>query len=125
MGISGVLWNTKILVVRAGFNSNLGGYLQDDDAAAAVIYAADMGADVINISWGDVEYSPIIAYAINYAYRSGSIVICAAGNEGSSAEHLVTYPAKLANTISVGAVDNQKRLASFSSYGSSIDLVAP
>ena len=125
MGVSGVLWNTKILVIRAGFNSNLGGYLQDDDAAAAVIYAADMGADVINISWGDVEYSPIIAYAINYAYREGTIVICAAGNEGSSAEHPVTYPAKLANTISVGAVDNQKRLASFSSYGSALDLVAP
>lgn len=125
-GIAGVLWDVDMLIVRAGFGvMGGGGYLQDDDAAAAVIYAADMGADVINISWGDVNYSPIIAYAVNYAYRKGSILVCAAGNEGAEEDHPVTYPAKLATTISVGAVDSQKRLASFSSYGSNIDLVAP
>jgi len=70
-GISGICWTANLLVMRAGFRTegSSGGYLQDDDAAAAIIYAADMGADVINLSWGDVNFSQIIADACNYAMK--------------------------------------------------------
>ena len=52
IGVCGVNWNVKLLAVRAGFRTtDSAGFLQDDDAAAAIIYAADMGAQVINLSW--------------------------------------------------------------------------
>jgi subtilisin family serine protease len=114
IGISGVCWNIKLLPVRAGFKTTGGGgYLQDDDAAAAIIYAADMGASVMNLSWGDTAYSAIIADACSYAYTHGVSIVASAGNEPGP--NLV-YPAKLACTISVGAIDPYKTLAGFSSY---------
>ncbi|MCD6181800.1 MAG: S8 family peptidase [Candidatus Cloacimonetes bacterium] len=126
LGVSGINWQAKILMLRAGFKTTNGqGFLQDDDAAAALIYAADMGANVINLSWGDTNYSPIIADACNYAYLHGCIIVASAGNEGATAAHVVTYPARLSTTIAVGAVDNANSLSSFSSYGPQIDVVAP
>ena len=124
LGISGICWNTKILPIRCGFQtiSGMGGYLQDDDAAAGIIYAADMGASVINCSWGSEYFSQIIADACFYAYDKGSIVVVSSGNTG---EFGVWYPAKFSYTISVGAVDENKYLAPFSTYGSQLDLVAP
>jgi subtilisin family serine protease len=121
-GIAGVCWNVKMMILRSGFNTALGGYLQDDDAAAALFYAADMGADIISISWGDNNFSPIIADACQYAYNKGSIIVAAAGNDASAP---IVYPARLSTTIAVGAVDANNRLASFSSYGPNMDLVAP
>lgn len=124
-GVSGISWNSKLLIIRSGFKTIDGGYLQDDDAAAGIIYAADMGADVINLSWGDTNYSQIIADACSYAYNKGSIIVAAAGNEGATVEHQVVYPAQLSTTLAIGAVDRYKNLASFSSYGPQIDIVAP
>ncbi|MCK4979480.1 MAG: S8 family serine peptidase, partial [Candidatus Delongbacteria bacterium] len=124
-GVSGISWNSKLLIIRSGFKTLDGGYLQDDDAAAGIIYAADMGADVINLSWGDTNYSQIIADACYYAYNKGSIIVVAAGNEGATSSHQVVYPAQLSTTLAIGAVDRYKNLASFSSYGPQLDLVAP
>ncbi|MBT3756052.1 MAG: S8 family serine peptidase, partial [Candidatus Cloacimonetes bacterium] len=89
VGITGISWNSKLLIIRSGFKTLNGGYLQDDDAAAGIIYAADMGAGVINLSWGDTNYSQIIADACYYAYNKGSIIVVAAGNEGAMVEHQV------------------------------------
>lgn len=123
IGISGACWNVRIMPLRAGFRTTSGtGFLQDDDAAAAVIYGADMGASVMNLSWGDATYSPIIADACNYAYEKGVTLVASAGNDPGP---YLSYPAKLASVISVGAVDQYKNLAGFSSYGAELDLVAP
>jgi len=123
IGIAGVAWNVRIMPLRAGFRTAQGsGYLQDDDAAAALIYAADNGCHVINMSWGDPNYSPIIADACDYAYEKGVILIASAGNDPGPN---LSYPAKLSNVISVGAVNKFKNLAGFSSYGVDLDLVAP
>ena len=122
-GIGGICWNVSLLPIRAGFKTIDGmGYLQDDGAAAGIIYAADMGAEIINISWGDVNFSQIIADACDYAAQKGVVIVASAGNEGCG---VITYPGKLASTISVGAVDKTKELTSFSSFGSQLDLVAP
>ena len=122
-GVCGICWNTKLLVIRSGFRTVDGaGYLQDDDAAAGIIYAVDMGADVLNLSWGDTEFSQIIADACYYAHEKGTIVVVAAGNTG---EAEIMYPARLSTTISVGSVDKYLELASFSSYGPNLDVVAP
>lgn len=123
LGIAGICWKVKILPIRAGFKTRLGGgYLEDDDAASAIIYAADRGVQVLNLSWGDLNYSPIIAAACQYAYDKGVIIIASAGNTPGSQ---IYYPARLATTIAVGAIDNQKQLAGFSSYGEGLDIVAP
>lgn len=123
IGIAGVAWNVKLLPVRAGFRTTQGaGYLQDDDAAAAIIYAADMGCHVINMSWGDPNYSPIIGDACQYAYDKGVTLIASAGNDPGP---YLSYPSKLSTVISVGAVNKNRNIAGFSSYGVDMDLVAP
>ncbi len=123
-GIAGICWEVNILTIRAGFKTadGLSGVLQDDDAAAGIIYAADMGADVINLSWGDNVYSPIIADACEYAYNLGSVVVVSAGNTASSG---LMYPARLSHTISVGAVDAQGNRFWQSSFGEFLDIMAP
>ncbi|HPT72061.1 MAG TPA: S8 family serine peptidase [Candidatus Cloacimonadota bacterium] len=123
IGIAGINWNCRLMVMRAGFRTTEGsGYLQDDDASSAIIYAADMGCEVVNMSWGDTNYSPIIADACQYAYDKGLILVASAGN---SPEPVLSYPARLSTVISVGAVDINKNLAGFSSFGPDLDLVAP
>ncbi len=123
IGVAGIMNNCQLLVIRAGFRTTEGyGYLQDDDSAAAIVYAADMGADVINLSWGDTNYSDIIADACQYAYDHGAIIVASAGNDPVAG---LSYPAKLSTTISVGAVDENNNQAGFSSFGPNLDLVAP
>jgi len=123
IGVTGVCWNVRIMPLRAGFRTTTGsGYLQDDDAAAAIIYAADNGCNVINMSWGDPNYSAIIADACQYAYDRGVVLVASAGNDAGPT---LNYPAKLSTVISVGAINKYRALAGFSSYGSDLDLVAP
>ncbi|MBN2460240.1 MAG: S8 family serine peptidase [Candidatus Cloacimonetes bacterium] len=122
-GVAGICWHARILVIRAGFKTVDGvGYLQDDDAAAGIIYAADMGADVVNVSWGDDTFSQIIGDACSYAYQKGTIIVASSGNTYGPG---IMYPAYLSTTISVGSVDHFFQRASFSSYGPQLDLVAP
>ncbi len=123
VGVSGVCWSVKLLPLRAGFRTTSGtGFLQDDDAAAAIIYGADMGCSVMNLSWGDANYSAIIADACQYAYERGIVLVASAGNDPGP---YLSYPAKLSCVISVGAIDPYRNLAGFSSYGQELDLVAP
>ncbi|MBW6514523.1 MAG: S8 family serine peptidase [Candidatus Syntrophosphaera sp.] len=123
IGVTGVAWNVKIMPIRAGFRTTTGaGYLQDDDAAAAIIYAADNGCHIINMSWGDPEYSPIIGDACQYAYDKGVTLVASAGNDPGP---YLSYPAKLSTVISVGAINRTRTIAGFSSYGMDMDLVAP
>lgn len=122
-GGCGVCWNVSIMPIRAGFRTTAGqGFLQDDDAAAAIIYAADNGCHVLNLSWGDPNYSPIIGDACHYAHSKGVTLVASAGNDPGP---ILSYPAKLSNVISVGAINRNRNLAGFSSYGPDLDLVAP
>ena len=123
IGVTGVAWNVRLMPIRAGFRTTQGqGYLQDDDAAAAIIYAADNGCHVVNMSWGDANYSPIIGDACLYAYNKGVTLVASAGNDPGP---YLSYPAKLSCVIAVGAVNRNRNLAGFSSYGPDLDLVAP
>ena len=123
IGVAGVAWNVKIMPIRAGFRTTTGqGFLQDDDAAAAIIYAADNGCHVVNMSWGDPNYSPIIGDACEYAFSRGVTLVASAGNDPGPN---LSYPAKLSSVISVGAVNRSGNIAGFSSYGMDMDLVAP
>lgn len=123
VGVAGVAWNVKLMPIRAGFRTTAGqGTLQDDDAAAALIYAADNGCQVINMSWGDPSYSPIIGDACDYAYSKGVTLVASAGNDPGP---YLSYPAKLSSVIAVGAINKSMNIAGFSSYGIDMELVAP
>ena len=122
IGISGVASNARVMALRAGFNLPSGGYLEDDDLAAAILYAVDNGARVINMSWGDPRGAPVLRDVIRYAEIAGVVLVAAAGNEGEDA---VFYPARFSQTIAVGASTPKGQVLAFSNYGPSIELVAP
>lgn len=125
IGIAGVSWNAKIMPLRflgvtgAGFTS---------DAVAAINYAAQNGANVINASWGSTQSSASLRLAIEHARNAGVLFIAAAGNNGTNNETTHYYPSDydLDNIISVAATTQNDALASFSNYGAtSVDVGAP
>jgi thermitase len=117
-GIAGIAPNARILPLRVLNTQGLGLY---SDVAAAIVYAADNGAQIINLSLGGVNRSTTLESAIDYAISKGVIVIAAAGNTGSA----VMFPASYAPVIAVGSIDQTLERSSFSSYGPEIDILAP
>ena len=122
IGIAGIAWQCRLMPLRASFKYSVGGYLQNDDVAAAIVYAADNGARVINMSWGDTVNAFIIEDAIAYADAQGCILIAAAGNAASVGSW---YPAGLETVISVAALGAEKQLSGISNFGATIDIAAP
>jgi subtilisin family serine protease len=122
VGMVGIAPQARLMALRAGFRTSGGAFLEDDDIAAAIVYATDNGAEIVNMSWGDPRPSPLIRDVIRYAYEREVTLVAAAGNEGESK---LFYPASLGETIAVGASDDGDRRASFSNFGENLDLLAP
>ena len=81
IGISGIARNCKVMALRAGTSLNSGGTgLQDSKSSAAIVYAIDNDAKVINMSWGSGRNSFVLQDAINYAYARGAFLVAAGGN---------------------------------------------
>ena len=118
LGIAGLDWNAKIIPVKA-LNSSGTGYASE--IASAIEYAVDNGASVINMSFGGSESSSVMEDAINYAANHNVVTVAASGNEGTA----VSYPAKYASVVAVGATDSSDNRASWSNYGSELDVTAP
>ena len=118
-GVAGVNWNTRILPVRV-----LGPNCSGDVAGVVegLVWAVDViGADVINLSAGTSAPSRLLEYGTYYAYQRGAALVVAAGNTGSD----LLYPAKYPWVLAVGAIDSNDQRASFSAFGTQLDLVAP
>ncbi|HET9234359.1 MAG TPA: S8 family serine peptidase, partial [Candidatus Eisenbacteria bacterium] len=96
--------------------------LQEDDAAAAILYAADRGAHVLNLSFGDVVDAPLIRHAVRYARERGVLVVASAGNTGR--DHPF-FPAAYPGVLVPGASTRDDTRAGFSTYGQDLDLLAP
>lgn len=122
IGIAGIAWHCRLMPLRAGFISGAGAFLQSDDVAAAIVYAADNGAHVINLSLGDTVNVFVVQDAIAYAYQRGCVLVAAAGNDATAGSY---YPAALDTVISVAAVGENGRLSSISNFGATIDIAAP
>lgn len=90
--------------------------------ANGIKYASDKGAQVLNLSLGG-GHSLFIDLYINNAYKSGKVICVAAGNESENCSE--SCPAHVANAITVSAVDQNFQFATFSNYGSGIDICAP
>jgi subtilisin family serine protease len=117
-GVAGVDWEARIMPIKV-LDAQGSGY--DSDVAAAIRYAADNGARIINMSLGGASYSYTLAEAANYAYNKGVTMVAASGNNGSN----VSYPAACEHVIAVGALESDDTLAYFSNRGSALDLTAP
>jgi len=119
IGIAGVAPYIKILNLRA---FDPAGYGEEDDVAAAILYAVQMGAKAINMSFGDYSFSYVLRDVIRYAYSQNVVLVASAGNSNSNAPH---YPSGYSEVISVGNSTKDDFVASTSNYGSTLDLVAP
>ena len=91
------------------------------DIVAAVYYAVDHGANVINMSFSIESFSPELMRAINYAARNGVACIASAGNQGKEA---IVFPAAFGSTIGVASSGYLDEISLFSNLGSDLVTVA-
>jgi thermitase len=119
IGVAGICQKCMLLNVKVMDDSGAG---QWDWIANGIGWAADNGAEVINLSLGNSTYSDTLNYAVQYAWSKGVVVVAAAGNNGNSTK---TYPAALDNVIAVASTDASDKRASSSNYGSWVDVAAP
>ncbi len=119
LGIAGVAPNARIMPLRVLNAQGVGRY---SDVATAIVYAADHGAQIINLSLGGTDASSTLKDAIDYAAAKGLTIVAASGNTGTSG---VLYPAAYSSVVAVGSVDPDLRRSSFSTYGPEVDLMAP
>lgn len=110
VGITGVAPNVTLMPIRA-VNRNGSGKVSN--GVSAIRYAADNGAQVINLSLGGEDMESDRRAAVEYARSKGVVVVSAAGNEGRGRPVL---PARLANTVglAVGSIERTQKLSTFS-----------
>ncbi|MCA1645905.1 MAG: DUF5719 family protein [Chloroflexi bacterium] len=121
LGVTGVAWHVKLLAIKA-LNSQ--GRGPDSAMVKAILYAADQGARVINISSTGARYSAALETAVQYAQDKGALVVAAAGNTGNG-DNAVNYPAAFDGVLAVAAIDDKDQLASFSQRQPYVALAAP
>jgi subtilisin family serine protease len=118
-GVVGIAPSAKVLAVRVLDAEGSGNYSQ---VANGIVYAADQGADVINLSLGGPAGAEVLRSAVLYAASRGAVVTCATGNDGADT---IGYPARYDGCVAVGATDRYDKRAGFSNRGSGIDITAP
>jgi len=118
-GVAGVAWNARILPVKVLDASGNG---PTDTVAQGIVWAADNGANVINLSLGADSPSQTLRDAVKYAYEKGVFIAAAAGNTNTA----VSYPAAYhPYCFTVAATDYNDQRASWSNFGSDVDVAAP
>jgi type VII secretion-associated serine protease mycosin len=122
-GIAGMAPRAKVLPVRVLDRNGSG---TSANVAKGIIYAADRGAKVINLSLGSGQSSSAMQSAVAYAISKNVLVVAAAGNRGCGLLGAPTeYPAAYPGVVGVAAVTQSLKRASFSSCGSWVDVAAP
>lgn len=124
-GVTGVTWDVRIMPLK--FLSGITGSGSGYDAAAAIVYAADNGADIVNCSFTG-NYMSVFDDAVRYAASKGVLVVAAAGNSAINIDVSPKVPASVpsTNVVAVMATDRNDAVASFSNYGpATVDLAAP
>lgn len=119
IGVAGIAPKARIMPLKVLGREGGGSTL---DIAEAIVYAADNGAHIINLSLGGGGYTQVLEEACAYAQSKGAIVIAAAGNEGQPTS---SFPARYPSVISVAASGPQDELAPYSNHGQGVDVIAP
>lgn len=118
-GVAGLAYNAKIMPLRV-LNSQ--GFGQVADIADSIRFAADNGAQVINMSLGGPLPSLVMKKAIDYAHAKGVTIVAAAGNGGRRAP---SYPAAYNHVIAVAATQYDETTTFYSQWGKYVDIAAP
>ncbi len=119
-GIIGVAWKCRVMALKGLSDEGSG---SSDDLARAIVYAADNRARVINMSWGGEGRSQLLEDVIRYAHGKDVALVAAAGNSNEDASGFM--PAGIREVITVAASDPSDHRASFSNWGTKIDVAAP
>lgn len=126
IGMSGVVWNAKIMPIRILDQEGTG---EIEKIKTAIHFAADHGANIINLSIVSNAYDDSLTDSLNYAYNKGAVIIAAAGNDGFN---LTDYPRSPVNNdgdrniiIGVGAVNSADQKLNQSNFGQGVDISAP
>ncbi|MBD3010167.1 S8 family serine peptidase [Streptomyces sp. 5-10] len=123
-GIQGLAPEAKILPVKDVLDARVDS--ADGNVGRAIRYAADHGAQVINVSQGSDAVSsqlPRTLSAVKYAIKKGSLIFASVGNVGDKAND-VTYPAGFPGVVGVGAIDREGKATKWSNSGDQVGLVA-
>ncbi|MHA2611939.1 MAG: S8 family peptidase [bacterium JZ-2024 1] len=118
-GVAGTCWNCKLMNGKVLNNSGSGSC---STSSNGIIWAADNGAKVVNMSYGSTSLCQTEQNAVNYAWNKGVVLVAAAGNNNSTTKF---YPAAHSNVIAVAATTNKDQKASFSNYGSWVHVASP
>lgn len=118
-GVAGIAYEASLMPLKV-LGAGGGGTVAD--IAEAIRFAADNGADVINMSLGGAGESKLMEEAIAYAHQKGVVLVAAAGN---SNQNSASYPARYPHVIGVSALDPSGAKAPYSNFGAGVDLSAP
>jgi thermitase len=118
-GIASLGYNSSLMNVKVMSDDGTGSYAS---VAKGITWAADNGANVINLSLGGTSSSQTLARAVNYAWKKGVILVAAAGNNGTTDPF---YPAYYNNVIAVASSDIFDNLSPYSNRGSWVEVAAP
>jgi len=125
IGYAGLDQNCKLMICKNLDDENLGEYSW---WSASLYYAANNGANVINMSEGGYDYSKTLNTAIDFAYDAGCLIVASMMNKNNDDNY---YPASFKNVLAVGATDtDDSRCRQFtwgggSNWGRHIAVVAP
>jgi thermitase len=118
-GIGGVAYECSLLDVKVAEND---GTTNDKKVAQGIIWAADHGANVINISLVIYKPSSLLESAIQYAWGKNCVIVASVGNDASSSP---VYPAAYPRVIGVAASDSDDNLTKWSNHGEWVKVAAP
>lgn len=123
IGIAGIGFNCSLIPVKCAPDASTSGIFR---AYEAITYAASLGADIINCSWGGPGFSPVEQEVITAAYKKGCVIVVAAGNDNQlNIDDGGQFPAGYDNVLCVGSTASNNRVSGFSNIGISVTVYSP
>ncbi|KOV26820.1 hypothetical protein ADK90_03280 [Streptomyces sp. XY413] len=121
-GPKGLAPGAKVMPVRTSLGTPMA-FAAGVEGAKGIRYAADNGAKIINLSWGDYYSYPTLKEAVQYAQSKGVLVVAGMGNEGegNNATNLIT---QVPGVLGIGAVDETGEPLELTSHKHTTDLAA-
>ena len=128
--MAGVSWGAEIMPIKVIQVVDNKGYMWHWHSVDGIIYAADNGAKIIDLSWSlrsTIDPQPL-QEAVNYAHDKGALIIAGSGDPNPNdpiPPDAYQYPAALDHVVSVAATDRDDEHPDFSTYNDKVDIAAP
>ena len=116
VGNNGVVWNANMIPVKLSDTATF----PVSNIANGLIWAADNGAKIINMSMATSSDSATLKNAVDYAFKKGCLIVASTGNSGGA----VQFPAAYSNVLGVGGTTNGTARGSLSNFGTGLDVMA-